>query len=88
MSPKTKEGKAVVRWNSTRHGISSPAPVVPGLERAEDWQAHGEGVLASLQPEGHIETVLAERVALLSWRLHRVTQVVVVALFGSAIFWW
>jgi hypothetical protein len=31
-------------------------------------------VLASLQPEGHIETVLAERVALLSWRLHRVTR--------------
>lgn len=64
----------MVRWNSTRHGISSPAPVVPGMERAEDWQAHGEGVLESLQPEGHLETVLAERVALLSWRLHRVTR--------------
>jgi hypothetical protein len=74
MSPKTQEGKAVVRWNGTRHGISSPAPVVPGLERAEDWQAHGEGVLESLRPEGHLETVLAERVALLSWRLHRVTR--------------
>ena len=37
MSPKTEGGKAVVRWNSTRHGISSPAPVVPGLEQAEDW---------------------------------------------------
>jgi hypothetical protein len=48
--------------------------VVPGLEKAEDWQAHGQGVLESLQPEGHLETVLAERVALLSWRLHRVTR--------------
>jgi hypothetical protein len=48
--------------------------VVPGLERAEDWEAHGELVLESLQPEGHLETVLAERVALLSWRLHRVTR--------------
>src|SRR5215216_1558426 len=72
--PKTAQGKAVVRWNATRHGISSPAPVVPGLERTEDWQAHGEGVLESLQPEGHLETVLAERVALLLWRLHRVTR--------------
>jgi hypothetical protein len=31
--PKTEEGKEVVRWNATRHGISSPAPVVPGLEK-------------------------------------------------------
>ena len=72
--PATQEGKEVVRWNATRHGISSPAPVVPGLEEPSDWQEHGEGVLESLQPKGHLETVLAERVALLSWRLHRVTR--------------
>src|SRR5215208_5411521 len=72
--PATQDGKAVVRWNATRHGISSPAPVVPGLERTEDWERHGEGVLESIQSEGHLETVLAERVALLSWRLHRVTR--------------
>jgi hypothetical protein len=72
--PATQNGKAVVRWNATRHGISSPAPVVPGLERTEDWQAHSDGVLESLQPEGHLETVLAQRVALVSWRLHRVTR--------------
>ena len=72
--PVSKEGKEVVRWNAARHGIRSPAPVVPGIEKAEDWEAHGEGVLESLKPEGHLETVLAERVALLSWRLHRVTR--------------
>ena len=72
--PATEEGKEVVRWNAARHGIRSPAPVVPGIEKAEDWEAHGEGVLESLKPEGHLETVLAERVALLSWRLHRVTR--------------
>src|ERR671920_2036352 len=72
--PVTEEGKEVVRWNATRHGIRSPAPVVPGIEKVEDWEAHGEGVLESLKPEGHLETVLAERVALLSWRLHRVTR--------------
>jgi hypothetical protein len=48
--------------------------VVPGLEKAEDWQAHRDGMLESLSPEGHLELVLAERVALLSWRLHRVTR--------------
>jgi hypothetical protein len=72
--PVTHEGKEVVRWNATRHGIRSPAPVVPGAEKAEDWEEHREGVLESLLPEGHLEEVLAERVALLSWRLHRVTR--------------
>ena len=32
--PVTQEGKEVVRWNATRHGIRSPAPVVPRIERA------------------------------------------------------
>ena len=72
--PATQEGKAVVRWNATRHGIRSPAPVVPGVEKAEDWEEHRDGVLESLLPEGHLETVLAERVALLSWRLNRVVR--------------
>src|SRR5215203_5560659 len=72
--PATESGKEVVRWNATRHGIRSPAPVVPGLEKVEDWEEHCSGVLESLSPEGHLENVLAERVALLSWRLHRVTR--------------
>lgn len=62
------------RWNATRHGVRSPAPVVPGIEAQEDWERHLSGILDSLAPQGHLETVLAERVALLSWRLHRVTR--------------
>jgi hypothetical protein len=31
-------------------------------------------VLEGLSPEGHLELILAERIALLSWRLHRVTR--------------
>jgi hypothetical protein len=72
--PATQEGKEVARWNATRHGIRSPAPVVPGVEEQEDWEEHREGVLESLSPEGHLELVLAERAALLSWRLNRVTR--------------
>src|SRR5918992_5534448 len=72
--PSTREGKEVARWNATRHGIRSPAPVVPGVEKAEEWEEHRDGVLESLSPVGHLETVLAERVALLSWRLHRVIR--------------
>jgi hypothetical protein len=72
--PVTEEGKEVVKWNATRHGIRSPAPVVLGVEKKEDWEEHRDGILESLQPEGHLELVLAERVALFSWRLNRVTR--------------
>ena len=72
--PTTQEGREVVKWNATRHGIRSPAPVAPGVEKEEDWEEHRDGAFESLQPEGHLETVLAEKVALLSWRLNRVTR--------------
>jgi hypothetical protein len=72
--PATQEGKEVVRGNATHHGIRSSAPVVPGVEKKEDWEVHRDGVLESLAPNGHLELVLAERVALLLWRLHRVTR--------------
>ena len=64
----------MVRWNATRHGIRSPAPVVPGVEKPEDWEEYRDGMLEDLAPLGSLELALAERVALLSWRLHRVTR--------------
>jgi hypothetical protein len=72
--PKTEEGKVVAGWNSTRHGIRSPAPVIPGVEKPEDWEEYRDGMLEDLAPLGSLELALAERVALLSWRLHRVTR--------------
>jgi hypothetical protein len=49
--PVTQEGKEAVRWNATRHGIRSPAPVVLGVEKKEDWEEHRDGILETLQPE-------------------------------------
>jgi hypothetical protein len=72
--PKMEEGKGVVRWNATRHGISSPAPVVLGLEKSEDWEEHRGGILQNRSPVGHLEATLAERTAMLSWRSHRVAR--------------
>jgi hypothetical protein len=45
----------VVKWNATRHGIRSPAPVVPGVEKKEDWETHLEGIMENLSPVGHLE---------------------------------
>jgi hypothetical protein len=72
--PTTQNGKAIVSWNATRHGIRSPAPVVPGVEKPEDWEEYRDGMLEDLAPLGSLELALAERVTLLSWRLHRVTR--------------
>jgi hypothetical protein len=44
------------------------------LEEPADWYQHREGILENLSPVGHLEFTLAERVALLFWRLHRVNR--------------
>lgn len=72
--PVTENGKAVSKLNATRHGIRSPEPVIAGLESKEDWEDHRAGIMESLSPAGHLESTLAERVALMSWRLHRVAR--------------
>jgi hypothetical protein len=72
--PQTQKGKEAARWNATRHGISSPSPVVPGLETQEDWQEYREAIMEHCSPSGPVMCELAERVALLTWRLRRVTR--------------
>ncbi len=67
-------GAALARFNALRHGITSSAPVIPGVESAEEWEAHRDGVVAALAPQGAMESMLAERVATLSWRLRRVER--------------
>jgi hypothetical protein len=70
--PKTLQGKLNVGRNATKHGILSLRPVVAHFESEQGWQRHREAILESLSPEGGMEEVLAERVALCSWRLNRV----------------
>ena len=52
--------------------------MLPG-ESLSDWQRHLEGIVDSLQPEGRLETVLAEIIASLLWRLRRVQRFEVAA---------
>src|SRR5687767_1207806 len=71
--PQTAEGKAVVARNATTHGIFAAVPVVPREDPAA-WEAHRAGVVASLAPAGLLEVNLAERAALLLWRLQRLAR--------------
>ena len=61
--PRTVEGKSRSSRNAFRHGLLSNIPVLPDLERQEDWLVHLDGVLDSLRPSGYLEVALAERVA-------------------------
>lgn len=72
--PATQNGKEIASRNSTRHGLLSENPVVSGVETREGWENHRAGVMESISPAGHLESTLAERVALLAWRLARVTR--------------
>jgi hypothetical protein len=73
--PRTPNGKAVASRNATRHGIMSPHPVIiETMETIEDWEAHLDGIVANLAPEGALEDDLARRIAALLWRLRRVTR--------------
>ena len=72
--PKTNKGKAVTRLNATKSGIYSVTPVVPAFEREADWQAHRAGVFDDLQPEGYMQEIIAERIALKTWRLRRLVR--------------
>jgi hypothetical protein len=71
--PRTAEGKAVVARNATRHGIFAAVPVIPG-ECPDAWEAHRAGVVESLAPVGLLEVNLAERAALVLWRLQRLAR--------------
>jgi len=71
--PRTVEGKVIVSRNATKHGIFAAVPVIPG-ECPATWESHRAGVVDSLAPVGLLEVNLAERAALLLWRLQRLAR--------------
>jgi hypothetical protein len=72
--PKSDVGRAMTRFNALRHGLTSTAPVIPGVESDDEWESHREAIVADLAPAGATESALAERIAALAWRLRRVER--------------
>jgi hypothetical protein len=72
--PKTQAGRAAASRNSLKHGLTSEANVIPGMESEEEWEAHRKGVFESLNPEGHFQEILAGRIANLTWRFNRINR--------------
>ena len=71
--PKTPEGKAKVAQNATKHGLTG-RHIVLSTEDQELYDTHRQQMLAELAPLGHTETILAERIVSLSWRLDRAAR--------------
>ena len=67
--PKTAEGKAAVSKNAVKHGLFTDA-LIRG-ENPADYEVFHDEMLADLAPVGAVETMLAERVISLWWRLRR-----------------
>ena len=68
--PKSAQGKNVVSQNAVKHGLFAAEAVIKGEDPAE-YEAFHDKFLAELFPVGMVETMLAERVISLWWRLRR-----------------
>jgi hypothetical protein len=68
--PRTPEGKATVSQNAVKHGLLAAQAVIKGEDPGE-FEFYRDQMLGELAPVGQMESVLAERVVSLSWRLQR-----------------
>ena len=68
--PKTADGKAAVSQNAVKHGLFAAKAVI-SIEDPADYELYRDKYLAELTPAGILESVLAERIVSLSWRLQR-----------------
>jgi hypothetical protein len=68
--PRTAEGKERASRNALKHGLLAREVVIQGEDPAE-FELFREGMLEELAPAGTVETMLAQRVVGLSWRLRR-----------------
>jgi hypothetical protein len=71
--PRTAEGKNRSRMNALKHGLTARTVLLPDEKPAEfRWRMNGW--FKSLEPQDHAEVFLAERVAICSWHLDRVSR--------------
>ena len=72
--PRTAAGRAVVRQNALRHGLTAEELVLFD-ERPEDLAGFHERLRAALDPADEVEEELVERIVLCAWRLRRAARV-------------
>jgi hypothetical protein len=68
--PSTPEGKAKTKFNAITHGIFSNVVVLNGETRA-DYESLLSGLWTDCQPQGRLEEILVEKLAMILWRHRR-----------------
>lgn len=68
--PRTPEGEERSKINAVKHGIFSKVIVLKGEPRIA-FDALLNGLFNDLQPEGELEGILVEKLAILIWRYRR-----------------
>ena len=72
--PRTEAGKAASSANALSHGLTAASTVVLPEEDTDAFERLREGVIADLDPAGALQAALAQRIAVLLWRLDRATR--------------
>ena len=72
--PRTPQGKSAVSQNAVKHGLSTRQAVISSEDQAE-FDLYRQQFLDELAPETPMESMLAERVVNLSWRLKRASRI-------------
>jgi len=72
--PRTLEGKSAVSQNAVKHGLLARQAVI-GSESQADFDLYRDRMLGELVPASPMESMLAERIISLSWRLKRAVRI-------------
>jgi len=72
--PRTPEGRAAISQNAVKHGFLARQAVISSESQA-DFDLYRDQILAELAPASPMESMLAERIVSLSWRLKRVCRI-------------
>jgi hypothetical protein len=72
--PRSPEAKAIVSQNALTHGLTSTRDTISSESQA-DFDLYRDQILDELAPNSPMESMLAERVVNLSWRLKRTSLI-------------
>jgi len=72
--PRTPKGRAAVSQNAVKHGLLTRHNVISSESQA-DFDLYRERIFTELAPASPMESMLAERIVTLSWRLKRAGRI-------------
>ena len=72
--PRSPEGRAIVSKNSLTHGLTAAHNIISSESQA-DFDLYRDQILDELAPNSPMESMLAERIVNLSWRLKRASRI-------------